>query len=92
MKSLLMMFLVPCISLTAYSQNNAVKDTNKKSKIHVGGNCEGCEAIHESLVPFEKLNNVDTLPGFNEPGPKIEIRGIVYELDGNLKILSKKII
>ena len=82
MKPLLLILFVACISLTACSQNNAVKDTKEKSKIHVGGNCEGCEAIYESPVPFEQMNNTDTLPGFNDRGPKIEISGIVYEPDG----------
>ena len=82
MKSLLLILLVPFLSFPACSQNNTVKNTKEKSKIHVGGNCEECAAIYESLVPFDKLNNADTLPGFNEPGPKIEISGIVYERDG----------
>lgn len=53
-----------------------------KNEIKVGGNCEGCEAIYESPVPFEQLNEIDTLPDFNEAGPKIEISGIIYKPDG----------
>jgi len=48
----------------------------------VGGGCEGCEAIYESPVPLEDLNEVDTLPDFNDAGPKIEISGIIYKPDG----------
>ena len=28
-----------------------------------GGSCEGCEAIYESPVPFEKLKSFTLLPG-----------------------------
>jgi protocatechuate 3,4-dioxygenase beta subunit len=48
----------------------------------VGGSCEGCEAIYESPVPFEKLNATDTFPDFNEKGPKLVISGIVYQSNG----------
>lgn len=48
----------------------------------VGGSCEGCEAIHESPIPFNKLSWIDTLPDFNEPGPKMVISGIIYQADG----------
>ena len=61
------------------SQKQIAKSANAKS---VGGPCEGCEAIYESPVPFEKLSPVDTLPDFNEQGPKIKISGTVYQPDG----------
>lgn len=49
----------------------------------VGGPCEGCEAIHESLVPFEKLEAVTKLPDASWDGKKpIGINGIVYKADG----------
>lgn len=48
----------------------------------IGGPCEGCEAIYESPVPFENLNEVDTMPIFNEQGPKLAISGTVYKSDG----------
>ncbi len=53
----------------------------KKSVIPslVGGPCEGCEAVLEYSNP---LNDVDTLPGFAESGPKMKIEGTVYQLDG----------
>ena len=66
---------------TGCAQNNA---DNKKSEkdTFIGGRCEGCEAIYESPVPFDKLKHADTLPDFYEPGPKIGISGIVYQRDG----------
>ncbi|MEO5948659.1 MAG: hypothetical protein ABIP79_17725 [Chitinophagaceae bacterium] len=73
-------------SLIGCSQNK----TQTNSKIEpsatdrkVGGTCEGCEAIYESPVPFDQLNSVDTLPDFNEDGPKIEISGYIFHSDGN---------
>src|SRR5436189_3947853 len=80
MKPWLMLLLIVFISLPGCSQNNTAG--NKKTSLHVGGRCEGCEAIYESPVPFDQLNNVDTLPDFSDPGPKIEISGVIYERDG----------
>lgn len=48
----------------------------------VGGPCEGCEAIHESPIPFDQLPSSLVLPDFDDNGPKIEVSGIVYERDG----------
>lgn len=46
----------------------------------VGGPCEGCEAIFEygdkELVP------IDTLPDFNNAGPKMKLTGTIYQPDG----------
>ncbi len=67
------------------SQNNSQPKVNNKpapNEIKVGGGCEGCEAIYESLVSFEQLKEVDTLPDFTEAGPTIEISGVIYHRDG----------
>ncbi len=69
------------LALSACSQGPSKNKENDRD-IRVGGQCEGCEAIYESPVPFDQLNETDTLPGFNEPGPKIEISGIIYQRDG----------
>jgi len=55
---------------------------NACAQTRVGGGCEGCESIYESPIPFAKLSSTDTLPDFNEPGPKIMISGVIYERDG----------
>ena len=73
------------ISLTSCSQSNLNKEyTNKPNNadLKVGSTCEGCEAVYESPILFSKLPFVDTVPGFNEDGPKIEISGIIYKADG----------
>lgn len=64
------------------SNNAAVNSTQSKNDVAVGGACEGCEAVFETPVPFEYLNNTDTMPGFNEGGPKLKISGIIYQRDG----------
>jgi len=81
----LLLFLV-LVVLQSCGQNNTNSKSSKPAKeakeVRVGGGCEGCEAIYESPVAFEQLNEIDTLPDFNEPGPKIEIKGIIYKPDG----------
>ena len=71
---------ISLFTLNACSQNTSQKQN--KPNVVVGGRCEGCEAIYESPVAFEKLDETDTLPDFNDPGPKIEVSGIVYHVDG----------
>ncbi len=78
----LFVLIMNLLSLSACTQTSQKTSTSKNSAKHVGGSCEGCEAIYESPVPFEKLKTIDTLPDFNEPGLKIEISGIVYQRDG----------
>ena len=71
------------LTISGCSQTNSDKKINETViKKKVGGGCEGCEAIYESPVSFEKLSSIGTLPDFNDPGPKIEISGIVYQRDG----------
>lgn len=60
-----------------HTQNEPQRSTQK-----VGGPCEGCEAIYESPIPFEKLNADIILPDYNNAGPKLEVSGIVYTADG----------
>ena len=75
MKRLLFLFMIAIsIQITGCSQSNNTKK--------IGGGCEGCEVIFASPVAFEKLNWVDTLPDFNEAGPKLIISGTVYKSDG----------
>jgi protocatechuate 3,4-dioxygenase beta subunit len=80
MKYLLSTAFALCV-LHGCAQNSTQKNKSQKD-IQVGGRCEGCEAIYESPVPFAQLKSIDTLPGYNEAGPKIEISGIIYQRDG----------
>lgn len=72
-------FLWVLISLLACGQSS--KPT-EKNEVRVGGRCEGCEAIYESPVSFDKLNWQDTLADYNENGPKLHVSGTVYKSNG----------
>jgi protocatechuate 3,4-dioxygenase beta subunit len=77
----LLFFLILAADLSFQGCSQA--PTQKKAgSVHIGGRCEGCEAIHESPVPFEKLNWTAILPDFSEPGPKMVISGTIYKNDG----------
>ena len=84
MKSLLSILIsMNLFAFSACSQNSSHKETTDgNSKALIGGRCEGCAAVFESLVPFENLSWMDTLPDFNKPGPKMMINGVVYQADG----------
>ncbi|WP_421826653.1 intradiol ring-cleavage dioxygenase [Larkinella sp.] len=61
-----------------FSVLNAFSQTAK-----VGGPCEGCEAIYENPVPFDKLDSVVKLPDAAWDGKKpLGINGTVYKADG----------
>ena len=49
---------------------------------HIGGACEGCEAIYESPVPFDSLKEMVWLPDWNEKGTRLAVNGTVYKADG----------
>lgn len=72
-QTLTVILLTVLMSSCANSQN---QDTARL----VGGPCEGCEAIFE--YGDRKLTSVDTLPDFNDQGPKIKITGTIYQNDG----------
>lgn len=78
-------FLSVCCLLfciTGCAQNDSRQpDKNVVDRI-VGGRCEGCEAIHESPIPFQQLPWQDTLPGFDAAGPVLVLEGVVYHSDG----------
>jgi protocatechuate 3,4-dioxygenase beta subunit len=83
MKYFLSILLISITAFPACSQSMPQKeDKTGTVEQHVGGRCEGCEAIFESPVKFEKLSWIDTLPDFNEPGPKTIISGVIYQADG----------
>ncbi len=83
MKSFIIIFLSISLSaFTACSQSPTQKNNAGEPKQIIGGGCEGCEAIFESPIPFDKLSWIDTLPDFNEPGPKMMIHGVIYQADG----------
>ena len=83
MKSIVLTAIViTALYSSGCSQATNQKKSNENNNVHVGGKCEGCEAIYESPIPFEKLSWIDTLPDFNETGPRLEISGTIYQVDG----------
>jgi protocatechuate 3,4-dioxygenase, beta subunit len=76
------LILVPVLMLNCLSgcsQNSG----RTQNEVKVGGGCEGCEAIYESPVPFEKLESMVWLPDWNEEGTKLAVNGTVYKPDGS---------
>ena len=69
-------------ALNSCAQDKKQNQQPQASDIKVGGGCEGCEAIFESPISFNQLNNTDSLPDFNEKGPRLEITGTIYKPDG----------
>jgi len=79
----LLLVLMIFIIGSSCSQGTATKSTvNPRVTGNVGGSCEGCEAIYESPVLFEKLENMVWLPDWKEKGKKLAVNGIVYTADG----------
>ena len=68
MKGLILIVLI-AISLTTFAQKPVLL-----------GSCEGCEAVFEH--GNKVLNAVDTLPEFNDGGPRIKLTGTIYQPDG----------
>lgn len=46
----------------------------------VGGPCEGCEAVFENGE--KELTPTDTLPLYEDSGPKLKVTGTIYRPDG----------
>ena len=83
MKSIVLTtILITSLYSSGCSQSTNQKNTTSSASVKVGGGCEGCEAIYESPVAHEKLSWIDTLPGFDGDGPRIEISGTIYQRDG----------
>lgn len=70
----LSLFLVLWVCASCNSQ------TKHALNRHVGGNCEGCEAIYE--YGTKKLSPIDTLPRYENNEPKLKISGTVFKKDG----------
>lgn len=62
--SLLVLFGLFALNSCGQTNTNN-KQSQQRSDIKVGGPCEGCEAIYESPVDFEKLSNMVWLPDWS---------------------------
>lgn len=73
---LLYLMLITVISCQAQDR----QETQQPAR-HVGGPCEGCEALHE--YGDKQLTPTDTLPGFHPDAKnKLKLTGTVYLKDG----------
>jgi protocatechuate 3,4-dioxygenase beta subunit len=70
--------MLTLITFNCCSQINGEK--TKPRERAVGGVCEGCDAVFE--YGRKQLNWIDTLPDFNDAGPKLEVKGTIYHRDG----------
>lgn len=77
---LVSVLLISVITISCNGQDGKAPSESKGKAHHVGGPCEGCEAIYE--YGNKNLTSVDTLPDFNEEGPKLKITGTIYHKDG----------
>jgi protocatechuate 3,4-dioxygenase, beta subunit len=82
MKQIFVAIIAVIIVLVGYLQLSGSSTKAAKQMQQIGGACEGCEAIFETPVPFLKLPSVDTMPDYFEPGPKLEVSGTVFKIDG----------
>ncbi len=72
MKTHILIFISCLIHISCQGQS--------ENERQVGGPCEGCEALFE--YGNQKLDPIDTLPGFESKNPKIHLFGVVYKQDG----------
>jgi len=73
MKTLRISIPLIILSITSFAQPDA-------EGTHVGGPCEGCEAVFE--FGTARLKNTCTLPDYNQQGPKMEVSGTIFHRDG----------
>jgi protocatechuate 3,4-dioxygenase, beta subunit len=79
MKAVTIFLLMLLTSLSACSQNPE-NDSAPSSERIVGGRCVYCEAVLD--YGKKNLTSVDTLPDFQDAGPKLLVSGTIYKHDG----------
>jgi protocatechuate 3,4-dioxygenase beta subunit len=72
-------FLIVFFLTGSFSCGNSQNPTQSSGTL-LGGPCEGCEAVFE--FGNKKLSPVDTLPDFNDTGPRLKVTGTIYQNDG----------
>ena len=80
--SILIVFSILFLVCHGCGQASVQNQKGKNKYEHIGGPCEGCEAIYECPESFENLKNMAWLPDWNDKGQKLAINGTVYKKDG----------
>src|SRR5947209_17044116 len=68
---------LPLVSLNSSCQ---AQKRQSASKGVVGGGCDGCEGIYEGMP--RELSWQTNIASASEPGERMEINGIIYQVDG----------
>lgn len=79
-KLTLVAFIVLTCWIHGCTQPHSANDQEASTSKTVGGRCEDCKAVFE--YGSKKLSWTDTLPDYQEDGPKMEISGTIYQRDG----------
>jgi protocatechuate 3,4-dioxygenase beta subunit len=82
MKNQVVLFIAVVFLTTTGCTQTSSQDQKKPAAKKIGGSCEGCEAIFESPVSFDKLKSMVWLPDWNDNGRKLAVNGTVYKADG----------
>jgi protocatechuate 3,4-dioxygenase beta subunit len=77
-RALLLALALPAVA-TQYSSCRGQHQQGTSTGI-VGGGCDGCEGIYEGMP--QQLSWQTAIASASEPGERMEISGIIYQLDG----------
>lgn len=74
--------IIVVASLPLVTMNSAchAQSNGRASTSVIGGGCDGCEGIYENMP--QQLSWDTSLTSAAEPGERMEISGIIYQLDG----------
>lgn len=71
--------LLACILFGSCGAQPGPKKITVSNRL-VGGGCDGCELMYIGMP--DKIDSIDTSPGWNEKGQKLIVTGTVFQLDG----------
>ncbi|HEV7378068.1 MAG TPA: hypothetical protein VGN95_25530 [Pyrinomonadaceae bacterium] len=75
-----LIFAVVLPPVVASNSSCQAQNNQSKSRGIVGGGCDGCEGIYEGLP--QQLSWQTAIASATEPGERMEISGIIYQVDG----------
>src|SRR4051794_966996 len=75
-----LLFAVTLPSVVALNNSCQAQKKPGASAGMVGGGCDGCEGIYEGMP--QELSWQTAIASAAEPGERLEISGIIYQVDG----------